>query len=913
MAFLKYAKSHVVKPAITAAGWGEVCDKATQTTFNARKGSKVVIESYDPNQYLLSHCTIIASVDTETVNQPLGKLIVDGFQIERKYADWSVTPDTTKYINNNNDCWERKLLLSAFRTFTGGENYVEHIQIPELSKGKIIDSAARDIGDSVYVDILVATDRKHKPLVSAISSGQLRTLSMGCFLPGTPVTMADGTRLPIEEVRPGSMVLTHKGRAREVLNQQIRGGRWQMRRIKIKGAPDAIEATGTHPFFVLRPASTCGCGCGETLKTLDVDPVRRMTKRFKIGHDKRILNPNGSYSLDEFKARRAKLVEVQSLKVEKVRADELRVGDYVVFPKLDSDGVQDPGSAKARLLGYFLAEGSFLKTKGVPSAVEFNFSLEERDSFVEEVVALLRDEFPGCAPWVQDREDRTTSTVHVSGKKIASWFKEHGGEYSHQKRLSPEVMRWSVESQRQLLGAWLNGDGHKHSGGHAVGTTTSYDLVCQLHTLAVRVGIPVWMDCVFGGRTVTIAEAVVNGQALRHDETGKLAAFNLYFPQSSSVSLREVSAKAPREGNKKKHLRALDDKVIFPIIEIESFVYEGVVHDIEVEEDHSYQVQGLAVSNCQVQFTLCTKCGNVAYDETQLCPHVKYFKGSDFYDQFGKKRKVAELCGHVTEEPGSVRFIEASWVANPAFTGAVLRNILSPEDVANLNNKMMVAFSQPTRLGEQGALLKAARAIPQHVREILSQDFGTDPQESEPKAPEKKEEDPITKAVNDLATTVREHVVKQIRDEITKDETSKLDLDENRENDSIIKSAMRSPEWRGIARSVLGATRNPGFAKKVLWGLILHKSGGWSEVVKNGSFTGREILAVSRTLDLLTTRSFKTGESRVYRVVLAVNGMGPYKDVETYLAACRRVLGRDLTSDERASLIDKGRLFELGS
>ena len=932
MAFRKFAKAAIVKPDINFDRWDTIRHKAAP---QLRTAAKVVLQEYDPKAFMLTHCTIIASVNTETSDAPLGKDMVDGFQIERKYADWQITPDTTKFVNNNFDAWEKKLLLACFRTFIGGENYVEHIQIPELSKGKIIDAAARDIGDSIYVDILVATDRKHKPLISAISGGSLQTLSMGCFLPGTPVTMADGTRLPIEEVRPGAMVLTHKGRAREVLNQQIRGGRWQMRRIKVKGVPDAVEATGTHPFFVLRPASVCGCGCGEALSTKDADPVRRMTKRFKGGHDKRVLNPNGSYSLDEYKARQEKLTEIQSLKVEKVRADELRVGDYVVFPKLDSDVIGDPGSAKARLLGYFLAEGSFIKSKGVPSEVQFNFSLAEKETFVEEVVGLLREEFPGCAPWVQDREDRNTATVHVSGKGIAAWFKQHGGEYSHQKRLSPEAMQWSVESQAHLLGAWLNGDGHKHSGGHSVGTTTSYDLMCQLHTLAVRGGIPVWADCVFGGRTVTFAEAVVNGQALRHDETGKLAAFNIYFPQSSSAMLMGVSAKAPREGSRKKHqhLRALDDKVIFPITSIESFVYEGFVHDIEVEEDHSYQVHGFGVSNCQVEFTVCTKCGNVAYDETQLCPHIRYFKGNDFVDALGKKRKIAELCGHIQEEPGSVKFIEASWVANPAFPGAVLRNILSPEEIASVGKKMSVAFSEPARVPTAGSLQKAARdqsmSMDQagaRIATLLGREAAFGEQEQGGGQDQgggmgmgdageaKPEPSAIDKVVDDLVGELREKALAKLRAEMGSGEAAKANPDENR-NTTLIKEALRHPAWQGIAKTILGVTKgNLGIARRVFLGMVLYKSGGWGAVSASKSLSGRDILAVARLLDLTSQRKTTiAGENRLYRAVLKVGSLDQYQNEMAYLKACRQVVGRDLTSLEREALITRGRLYALGS
>ena len=70
----------------------------------------------------------------------------------------------------------------------------EHIQIPALSKGKILDAIARPVvhhsekyGDAhiYYVDLLIATSRKHTNLIERIESGKLRTLSMGCIAEAT--------------------------------------------------------------------------------------------------------------------------------------------------------------------------------------------------------------------------------------------------------------------------------------------------------------------------------------------------------------------------------------------------------------------------------------------------------------------------------------------------------------------------------------------------------------------------------------------------------------------------------------------------------------------------------------------------------------------------------------------------------
>jgi hypothetical protein len=181
MAFLKYAAAAVVKPIINLSSWDSLVHQ-NGAPFDKTAAARVALEQYDPSEFLLTHCTIVASVDTENSTLPLGKSMFDGFQVDRRWSDWLVTPKTAHFSNSNNDAWERKLLLSCYKTFIGAQNYVEHLQVPELSKGRIIDAAARDIGDSVYVDILVATARKHKPLVASITDGRLQTLSMGCSI-----------------------------------------------------------------------------------------------------------------------------------------------------------------------------------------------------------------------------------------------------------------------------------------------------------------------------------------------------------------------------------------------------------------------------------------------------------------------------------------------------------------------------------------------------------------------------------------------------------------------------------------------------------------------------------------------------------------------------------------------------------
>ena len=192
MAFIRYAKANVVKPVITPKSWSKVrvAAKGADLAPNLiEQASEIVGGAFNPEDYLLTHATIVASVDTyEVPNTKLGSHTEEGFRVNRKYADYRVSPECDSFINNNLDCWNRDVLLKSYRTFIGSHNFVEHVQVEDLSKGRIIDAVARDIGPSVYIDILVATDRKNKELIKQIENGKMATMSMGCTVDFTVCT-----------------------------------------------------------------------------------------------------------------------------------------------------------------------------------------------------------------------------------------------------------------------------------------------------------------------------------------------------------------------------------------------------------------------------------------------------------------------------------------------------------------------------------------------------------------------------------------------------------------------------------------------------------------------------------------------------------------------------------------------------
>lgn len=194
MAMMKFAYARVTQPRTTPKSWEKTRTAARKANANMapdllKQAEDILGQPFTPDRYLLTHCTIVASVSTERVpNCKTGKVKVGSEQINRPWDDYYITADTEAWVNNNGDSWSRGVLAKSYKTFIGAANYVEHVQLPEHNKGRIIDAVLRDVGDSLYVDILVATDRKHTELVADIESGKMATLSMGCVIDGSQCT-----------------------------------------------------------------------------------------------------------------------------------------------------------------------------------------------------------------------------------------------------------------------------------------------------------------------------------------------------------------------------------------------------------------------------------------------------------------------------------------------------------------------------------------------------------------------------------------------------------------------------------------------------------------------------------------------------------------------------------------------------
>lgn len=338
----------------------------------------------------------------------------------------------------------------GFSTFLGKPIFVDHNNSnPDRARGVIVDSkfnvldqktSAKDDkywnSDTVdpehlpptEVELLLEVDAKSFPkLAKAIVNGDIDGFSMGCFVPGTPITLADGTQKPIETIEIGDEVLTHTGKTEPVTYVMKRPHKGVVYDVKTYGQSVPMVLTEEHPVWT----------------------------------------ENGW-----------------------VEAKDLEVGDFVLSPTVEGVG-HPGSYPFARLLGYYLAEGNLGYDRkrfadGRPVFVEWSFNVDEIE-YIEEIKTLLSAiGYNSAGPYVKN----SCASIRCNSPELAQRFLDYGSQHSWNKQLHPEVLSWEPDNQRGLLRAYFNGDGHYRNDGQRVEAgTASQKLAQQLQLIATRVGI----------------------------------------------------------------------------------------------------------------------------------------------------------------------------------------------------------------------------------------------------------------------------------------------------------------------------------------------------------------------------------------------------------------------------------------
>ncbi len=597
-------------------------------------------------------------------------------------------------MNDNGDWFGCNELKKATPTFIGVPVFTNHNNSDaEAARGKVVHSWWDDGRNGIM--IIARVDGEAYPqLARGIREEYILGTSMGCFLGHNRVLMADGTYCPIEDIQSGDEVITHKGNIKSVVNLQrhIDKENDEILHITIRGIKDSIDTTKDHPFYVPIVQKQCACGCGRKVDNNYSVPFKKYQKKYLQGH---------------YQKTTIKISDIRNnFSYEWKKSGKLKVGDLVCVPRMNvsRSGIT---TDEAKLIGLFLAEGSYLKYKDTKTAVEFNFALSERDSLGQLTVDLLKSVFPGeNIPTTQIRKDRNIFMVRLHGKDVARWFFINCGEYSHSKKLSPDILLENRENLLTLIGCFISGDGHLRDVNNRQNYniwTTSHCLRDQFNTILNKLGIKHSTTALVNGKSSTLRKAAGMG-SIPVDYVGVDTRRPSYCLQIGQHYSSVLSDYAPHKTMSKfiNHPSikfVTDEFILTPITSITRSYNSDPVYTLEVEDDHSYVVEGVAVKNCQVKYSVCSICHNAAESPAQYCEHIRERKTRNIsaskvkcaYHKHGND-EVCPLCNSTKKEKKTfavkdvdvfeynygIKFIENSFVVNPACHDCGVTEIIDP-------------------------------------------------------------------------------------------------------------------------------------------------------------------------------------------------------------------------------------------
>jgi len=385
-----------------------------------------------------------------------------------------------------------------------------------------------------------------------------------CFPPNTLVATADGFK-PIENIKIGDLVLTHKGRFRKVTKVYRRYYKGKLIGVKPKAINRTIWMTPEHP--VLATVKSKKANAKKTLWNGSKDKWLRLCSKKTM----RWVEAKDLTYRDVLVVPRVKDSEVV-IDVTKYVSDYVKVGDKLYAKGSNQFGVNfikprayelpatiNPSDEWLRFFGYYLAEGCKCKTD-----VQLCLSMKDKA-----IIGDIVKQFEHARVKIRSSND---VRVFIAGRLLSDFLTNLFGHGARNKQIPLFLLQLPKERLRHLFKALILGDGcvstYKEKYKAIRYTTVSDKLALSLFLLSVKLGHPMTITWDYKGR---------RGHQL------SCSTYNTEF----------------EDGYKGRREYVLDEDYLYlPIKEITEKEYEGYVYNLEVEEDNSYVVEGIVVHNC---------------------------------------------------------------------------------------------------------------------------------------------------------------------------------------------------------------------------------------------------------------------------------------------------------------------------
>ena len=451
--------------------------------------------------------------------------------------------------------------VCQFKSRQQGERLVEVFQPGEMEKAASFFSmgktaspllpSVRDLLENIRPD-----PRRIYILVNALGAGEY----WGCFPDGALVQTSTGER-PIESVEIGELVTTHQNRLRRVIARRTKRAT-ELCDLYVRCLPSispTLTATPNHELYVV----------------LRDDFIA--TKRRTI------------WKADTSTPVELRRVEaMRQMEFSWVPISDLRPGDMIAepFPLEEDSGAL--GDAKwntpevAFLMGLYAAEGCVAYRYGrdcshddEPEKIVYVTSRTEDATHAEAVRCAAK---LGHITTPRHEEETHSTRMVVCIKELAKLCLLHIGSPAPDKYLSSAILRMPRAWQQVFFDAYAGGDGSVSKASKDAGTircvSASAVLLRDFRLLLARLGLA----------------AAVNG---RHNKKAT------WYTGKPIFDLQISSKQLDGTGSPKSYIHP-DGYILSAVAKVEQYAWEGDVHDLTVEEDQSFVVNGVVAHNSNI-------------------------------------------------------------------------------------------------------------------------------------------------------------------------------------------------------------------------------------------------------------------------------------------------------------------------
>jgi len=382
-----------------------------------------------------------------------------------------------------------------------------------------------------------------------------------CVTPDTLVVCDGGRLKPISEIKVGERVLTHKGRYKKVTKIYMRPYTSEIIALRSFYAPE-MKVTPNHQILVLRN------------NTIQWNEAREI----KEGDTVLLSIPSENRDIETIKVS------------DYVKRNNISLDGEFIFAKNPNANIipnRIPLTANfLRLVGYYLAEGC-IASKG--TALLFTFNINE-EKYIEDTKAIM-DKLFGLKPSKFVSTKNSTYRLTYGCLPLSILFHSLFGANSHEKHIPEFMMSLPKEKAIEVIKGVFRGDGCIHPNNTSTRIKIrmkSRDLINQIRLILLRLGY-------------------ISTFKIEKDKNGDI--YELYLDGYTDLS-REIfdkdydntwQAKHPKRGVIK------DGYLYTKILSKTVFPYNGYVYNLNVEEDHSYNLLGASVHNCVWYYTFRTE------------------------------------------------------------------------------------------------------------------------------------------------------------------------------------------------------------------------------------------------------------------------------------------------------------------